>query len=66
MNGLWRTKPVALKIDLRVGETLQVGEARLKLVRKAGQVATLVIDAPREMKITSQNPLIKEPNREVG
>ncbi|WP_152534636.1 carbon storage regulator [Martelella sp. AD-3] len=57
---------MALKIDLRVGETLQVGEARLKLVRKAGQVATLVIDAPREMKITSQNPLIKEPNREVG
>lgn len=46
---------MALKIDLRVGETLQVGDARLKLVRKAGQVATLVIDAPREVKITTNS-----------
>ncbi|TPW31463.1 carbon storage regulator [Martelella alba] len=46
---------MALKIDLRIGETLQVGEARLKLVRKAGRVATLVIDAPREVIITSND-----------
>ena len=40
-----------LKIDLRPGEELQVGDAIVKMVHKSGQLACLVIDAPKETPI---------------
>lgn len=40
-----------LKIDLRPGDEIQVGDATVKLVHKSGQVACLVIDAPKELPI---------------
>lgn len=40
-----------IKQDLRVGETLEIGEAKIRLVHKSGKVASLVIDAPPSVKI---------------
>lgn len=40
-----------LKIDIRPGETLKIGDAIVKLVHKSGQVACLVIDAPKSVEI---------------
>lgn len=41
----------ALKIDLRMGDTLSIGDAKVRLVKKSGGRCSLVIDAPREVKI---------------
>jgi hypothetical protein len=41
-----------LHIDLRVGETLRVGEALLTLAAKSGQRARLTVCAPRSITIT--------------
>lgn len=40
-----------LKIDLRPGDEIQVGDAIVKMVHKSGQLACLVIDAPKETPI---------------
>ena len=36
---------------LKLGEDLWIGETRISLRRKSGQVASLVIDAPPNVKI---------------
>jgi len=41
------------KHDLRPGESIQIGETTVTLVRKSSQVASLLIDAPRDVKITT-------------
>lgn len=40
-----------LKLDLRVGETLYIGESRVQLEKKSGQSARLTIDAHSNIKI---------------
>ena len=41
-----------LTVDLRTNETLTIGEVRVRLERKSGQIARLVIDAPEQVRIT--------------
>lgn len=40
-----------LKVDLRVGESLKIGTATVRLEKKSGQIATLVIDADRSVPV---------------
>lgn len=40
-----------LKRDLKPGEELHVGDAVIKVVKKHGQIVSLAIQAPREVKI---------------
>ena len=40
-----------MSIDLRVGETLRVGEALIRLERKDGRRVRLLVQAPRTTKI---------------
>ncbi|WP_109217594.1 carbon storage regulator [Klebsiella pneumoniae] len=37
--------------NLRLGEELRIGDTVVRMVKKSGQVAALVIDAPPEVKI---------------
>ena len=41
-----------LTVDLRPNETLAIGDARIRLERKSGQLARLSIDAPAKMPVT--------------
>ncbi len=43
---------MALKIDLRPGESLKIGDTVVKLVKKSGQLASLVIIADKSVPIT--------------
>lgn len=40
-----------LKIDLRPGDEIKVGDATVKMIHKSGQLACLVIDAPKNVPI---------------
>lgn len=40
-----------MKIDLRPGEVLKIGDVTVKLVKKSGQLASLVIEADRSIPI---------------
>lgn len=40
-----------IKIDLRYGEHLRIGDAVVRLERKTGQLACLVVDAPKEVPV---------------
>lgn len=40
-----------MKIDLRPGQILMVGDVAIKVVKKSGQLASLVIDADRSIPI---------------
>lgn len=40
-----------LKMDMRPGEQIKIGDAIVKLVKKSGQVATICIDAARNVHI---------------
>lgn len=40
-----------MKHDLKPGEELWIGGAKVKMVRKSGQVCSLIIDAPADMVI---------------
>ena len=42
---------MALKIDLRPGQSIMVGEVSIKLVKKSGQLACLVIEADKSVQI---------------
>lgn len=44
-----------LKLDLRLGEELHVGDAIIRVVKKYGQAVSLVIDAPKSIDITKKN-----------
>ena len=41
-----------LTVDLRTNETLTIGEARVRLERKSGQLARLVIEAPANTRVS--------------
>lgn len=49
---------MALKIDIRPGQEITVGGVRIKLEKKSGQLASLVIDAPKDVPI--KGPHIRE------
>lgn len=40
-----------IKIDLRPGETVTIGGAVITMVKKSGQLASLVIEAEKEVPI---------------
>lgn len=42
---------MALKIDLRPGQSVQIGDVTVKMVKKSGQIASLVIEAPQDVQI---------------
>ena len=42
---------MALKIDIRPGESIMIGSAIVKLVKKSGQLASLVIYADSDVQI---------------
>lgn len=44
-----------LRIDLKTGDSVKVGEATITLEYKAGQVARLSIDADKSVKIERVN-----------
>lgn len=55
------------KHDLRQGDTIQIGEAVIRLVRcKTGQIASLLIDAPASVKITCNNERKEQKEAEKG
>lgn len=37
--------------NLRLGEELRIGDTVVRMVKKSGQVAALIIDAPADVKI---------------
>lgn len=41
-----------LRVDLRVGETIRIGEVVITVEKKSGQLARLGIDAPGNIKIS--------------
>ena len=41
-----------LHVELRVGESFQIGDACITLSKKDGQRARLVVNAPRDLTIT--------------
>lgn len=50
-----------MSIDLRVGETLRVGDALIRLERKDGRRVRLLVQAPRTTKIqTPPKPRAQE------
>ncbi|NTE96694.1 carbon storage regulator [Agrobacterium tumefaciens] len=40
-----------MKIDLRPGQSVQIGDVTVKMVKKSGQVACLVIEADKSVPI---------------
>lgn len=50
------TSTSTLHVDLRVGQYVQVGDARIMLAKKDGQRARLVIQAPRDLPIKHPLP----------
>lgn len=56
----------ALKIDLRDGDVLRIGDTTVRMVYKAGRRCGLVIDAPDEVIIhCDKRPDAKEGQQEV-
>lgn len=45
-----------LHVDLRVGQSMWIGDAHVMLFKKDGQRARLVIQAPRDMPIKPPSP----------
>jgi len=41
-----------LHLDVRVGDTLTIGDVRLRLEKKSGQVARFTIEADSKIRIT--------------
>lgn len=55
-----------LKRDLRPGEELKIGDAIIKVVKKSGQIVSLAIDAPKEVRIEKIDPAGDANQRKVG
>ncbi len=52
-----------MTVDLKVGDTLTIGTATVRLEKKSGQLARLVVIADEDTKIKAPNRL-KEPAHE--
>lgn len=55
-----------LKRDLRPGEEIKVGDAIIKVVKKSGQIVSLAIDAPPEVRIEKIDTAGDANQRKVG
>ena len=55
-----------LKIDLRPGVPLQIGEAIVRIVKKHGQTVSMVIDAPRHVKIKREDEIESQKVQETN
>lgn len=44
-----------LSVDLKVGETLTIGSTTIRLEKKSGQIARLVVSADKQTTITTPN-----------
>jgi sRNA-binding carbon storage regulator CsrA len=55
-----------LKRDLRPGEELKIGDAIIKIVKKSGQIVSLAIDAPAEVRIEKIDTANDANLRKVG
>ena len=44
-----------LAVDLKVGETLTIGSTTIRLEKKSGQIARLVVSADKQTTITTPN-----------
>lgn len=53
-----------LTIDLRIGESLYVGDAHIQLERKNGQLARLVVTADNHIKINHKRKSATDLNTE--
>lgn len=42
------------KHDIKVGETVKIGDAVITIAAKSGQICTLLIDAPRSIVIETE------------
>lgn len=49
-----------IKHDLKLGEELWIGDSRIKMVRKSGQVCSLIIDAPADVVVRTPKSQRKE------
>ncbi|QRE00598.1 hypothetical protein [Pseudomonas phage Itty13] len=54
---------MALKIDLRPGQSVQIGDVTVKMVKKSGQIASLVIEAPQDVPI--KGPHLREVSQQA-
>jgi sRNA-binding carbon storage regulator CsrA len=43
-----------LHIDVKVGESIKVGDATIKIIQKSGQRVKLVVDADKSVVITHE------------
>ncbi|HEJ7283125.1 CsrA-like regulator [Serratia phage Parlo] len=44
-----------LKLDIRPGDELKIGDATLRVVKKSGQLISVAIDAPKSVTIRKQS-----------
>ncbi len=51
-----------LKHDLKLGDTIEIGDTKIRMIRKSGQQCTLIIDAPSDVviKLPVKSPKKKE------
>ena len=52
--------PKTMHIDLRVGQSLRVGDAVLTLQEKSGRLARLTVRAPEAVQVRQQQPGAQE------
>lgn len=55
-----------LRLDVRIGETLTIGDATVKVVKKYGSHVSLAIEAPKEVKIHLDNTNGSERRTKAG
>lgn len=55
-----------LKCDLKLGEELWIGETKVRLSRKSGQVCCLVIDVPDGVVIKTPKSIRREQEEQAG
>lgn len=55
---------MALNIDIRPGETLQIGDVKIQMVKKSGQLARLIIEADKSVIIKHVNASDTATNRQ--
>lgn len=51
-----------IRQDLKAGQTIMIGDVKLTMVHKSGQICSLQIEAPAHVKVT--RPVSSKPNQE--
>lgn len=55
-----------MKVKLRFGDALKIGDTTVKLEERSGQLACLVIDAPRSVEVRLDRAQGQQMNQEVA